>query len=248
MITTNGIVIREKNFGENDKFIDILTDNYGVIEIMVKGSKKINSQNSSSTQLFAYSKFCLESKKDKYYLNSCEPIKIFYDIRLDIDKLSLVSYFSELISFTVCEDKNSEILKLFLNTIHFLSIGKREEILLKSIFELRLMAEIGMMPNVVACGCCNIYLDDKMFFVVENGGIYCHNCYNNFDELTSISLTDSVLHALRYILLSDFNKIFNFTISPLSQNKLAYISESYLLSHLGRKFKTLDFYKSIKKN
>ena len=91
MITTNGIVIREKNFGENDKFIDILTDNYGVIEIMVKGSKKINSQNSSSTQLFAYSKFCLESKKDKYYLNSCEPIKIFYDIRLDIDKLSLVS-------------------------------------------------------------------------------------------------------------------------------------------------------------
>ena len=91
LITTYGIVIRERNVGENDKFIDVLTSDLGVIELSAKGVKKITSKSFSSAQLFAYSKFCLNKKNDRYYINSAEPVRIFYDIRLDVENFALAS-------------------------------------------------------------------------------------------------------------------------------------------------------------
>ena len=35
LITAMGVVISERNYGENDKFIDILTAEYGIVEICV---------------------------------------------------------------------------------------------------------------------------------------------------------------------------------------------------------------------
>ena len=44
LITTAGVVIRERQIGENDKFVDILTEKNGVIEVSVKGVKKSTAQ------------------------------------------------------------------------------------------------------------------------------------------------------------------------------------------------------------
>ena len=44
MIITEGIVIKERSVGEQDKFIDILTKEYGVVEAAVKGARKINGK------------------------------------------------------------------------------------------------------------------------------------------------------------------------------------------------------------
>ena len=53
MTTFEGIVLKERSYGENDKFIDILTKDHGVVEISVKGAKKINGKNGSSAQLIS---------------------------------------------------------------------------------------------------------------------------------------------------------------------------------------------------
>ena len=246
LITTVGVVIREKQIGDNDKFIDVLTKDYGIIEISVKGAKKITSKNSSATQLFAYSKFCAQKRGDKYYLNSSEPIHIFYDLRLNIEKISLAAYFAEIIQFAITsEEPSDEIIRLLLNTLHFLSASERSYEFLKSIFELRLMAEIGMMPDIVACHECSVYSTEKMFLVMNDGIILCENCFDGAQSSEVVSLTSSLLHAIRYIVLTEFDKLWSFKISSETQKKLSYIAENYLLTHLDRNFKTLDFYKSI---
>jgi recombinational DNA repair protein (RecF pathway) len=38
MLTVKGIVLMQRNVGEQDRFIDILTAEYGVIEVLVKGA------------------------------------------------------------------------------------------------------------------------------------------------------------------------------------------------------------------
>lgn len=246
LITTEGVVIREKQVGENDKFIDILTDKYGVIEVSVKGVKKITSKNSASTQLFAYSKFCVQKRGERYYLNSSEPIHIFYDIRLDIEKFSLASYFSEVIQFAITsEEPSEEIIRLLLNSFNFLTTGERSNELLKSIFELRILSEIGMMPNIVTCNKCLTYLSEKMVFIIKDGILLCDDCFNGVESSEAIVLTPSLLHIIRYIILTEFDKLWNFKITEEAQKKLSYITENYLINHLDRNFKTLDFYKSI---
>ncbi len=249
IITTKGIIIREQTLGENDKIIDVLTEDLGVISVCVKGSKKINSKNVSLTQIFSYAKFCVSSKKTElYYLNSAEPIKIFYDIRLDITNFALASYFCEIIRYTVTTQQDCiNILRLFLNSLHFLSTGLRDPQLIKCIFELRLTSYLGYMPNLVGCNVCNIYNSDSMYLDLENGFILCSKCLDeqNLNKNDFILINKSILHTLRHIVYSDISKLFNFKISTQIQKTTSFITENYLINCLGRSFKTLEFYKSL---
>ena len=135
MIITEGIVLKERSVGEQDKFIDILTKESGVIELSVKGARKINGKSGSSTQLFAYSRFCYDSRRGSFYLNSAEPRQIFYGLRSSLTGISLASYFAEVLRFCIGQDNGSEnVMRLMLNTLHYLEKGLRSEALLKSIF------------------------------------------------------------------------------------------------------------------
>ena len=103
MITVEGIVLKERSVGEQDKFIDILTKENGVLEISVKGAKKINGKSGASSQLFAYSRFCIQQRKERFYLNSAAPIHIFYDLRSSLSRISLASYFADVLRCCIQE-------------------------------------------------------------------------------------------------------------------------------------------------
>ncbi len=247
MITVEGIVLKERSVGEQDKFIDILTKDNGVLEISVKGAKKINGKSGASTQLFAYSRFCIQQRRERLYLNSAEPIHIFYDLRGSLSRISLASYFADVLRCCIQQQtQNGDVMRLFLNTLHYLEKNQRSEKLLKSIFELRLMSEIGYMPDVLACRGCGIYEPSELFFSIGSGGFYCSDCYSADDSYEGFyKIKLSVLNTIRHIVLVDFDRLFNFKISDYVQERLSEISESYLLSHLERGFATLDFYKSL---
>ena len=49
LITAEGLVIAERSYGEADRFIDVLTAEYGVVEICVKGARKLTGKNNAST-------------------------------------------------------------------------------------------------------------------------------------------------------------------------------------------------------
>lgn len=245
MTTLEGIVLCERTVGEQDKFIDVLTKEKGLIEIAVKGARKINGKSSSATQLFAYSKFCYDVRKEKLHLNSVEPIHIFYGLRNSLTALSLASYFADILRFSTASLTDSgNVLRLFLNTLYFLEKGLRSEAILKSIFELRLMAETGFMPDVVCCRECGVFEPQELYFSFKDYGFRCAEC-NLSGDIDAYRLTVTELTAIRHIVLADFNRLFNFRIPENSIYRLASFSELYILSQLERNFYTLDFYKSL---
>lgn len=246
MTTVEGIVLKERSVGEQDKFIDILTKESGVIEVSVKGAKKINGKNGSSTQLLAYSRFCIDKRGNYMYLNSAEPIHIFYGLRNSLTKISLASYFAEVMRSCIKpEAQNADIMRLMLNCMHYLETGERDEKLLKAVFELRLMSDIGYMPDVVACRSCGLFEPEELFFCISDGGFFCADCFDNNSSADYMKVKLPVLSAVRHIVLTDLGRIFNFRVSEGTQEKLSALAESYLLTHLERSFGTLEFYKAI---
>lgn len=247
MTTFEGIVLKERSVGETDKFIDILTKDRGVVEVSVKGAKKINGKHGSSVQLFAYSRFCTEIRRNMPFLNSAEPIHIFYDLRSSLSRISLASYFADVLRFCVIpEAQNNDILRLMLNCLHFLEKGERSEAQLKAIFELRLMSEIGYMPDIIACHGCGVYEPEELFMSVSDGSFLCKDCYcggNNNNNYMRVRL--SVLSAVRHIVLTDMNRMFGFRVSDETMDELLRFAERYLTAHLECSFRTLDFYKSV---
>ena len=249
LLTTMGVVIGERTYGENDKFIDVFTKDHGIIEITVKGGRKLNSKNAASTALFSYSKFCVSKRGERYYLNSSEIENTFYDLRLDIKKLALASYFAELLKYTVLSydsDKAYEIiLKLFLNALYYLEKDTHDIMLLKSVFEFRLLSEIGLIPNLIGCSICNIYSHTKMHFDIQNGKLYCDDCFSGTDGYNTIVINESTLSALRHISLADLNVLFNIKVSIRLLTELNKITNRYVCTHINRKFKTLEYFESI---
>ena len=249
LLTTMGVVIGERAYGENDKFIDVFTKDYGIIEITVKGGRKLTSKNAASTALFSYSKFCVRKRGERFYLNSSEIENTFYDLRLDVKKLALASYFAELLKYTVLSydsDKAYEIiLKLFLNTLYYLEKNTHNIILLKSIFEFRLLSEIGLIPNLIGCSVCNTYSHSKMHFDIQNGKLYCDDCFTGSDGYDTIAVNQSMLSALRHISLAELNILFSIKVSDRLISELNKITNRYVLTHINRKFKTLEYFESI---
>ncbi len=247
MLTVKGVVLTQKPVGEQDKFIDILTDDLGVLEVLVKGAGKINSKSGCATQLFAYSAFCLNRTKRGYILNSVSPIRIFYDLRNSVTAVALASYFSQIIQFSVLpQASNGEIQRLLLNCLHFLEQKKHTEALLKSIFELRMAALLGFMPDVIMCRTCGEYLPQQLSFSVEQGSFCCMECRSPQEEYTqTVTMTAATLQAIRHIVLQDPERIFSFRLSESCQDALFRFSEQFLQYHIDHTCSALQYYKAI---
>lgn len=240
---TDGLILKEQNIGEKDKLVTVLTRHNGLVRAFVRGAKSVKNRKNSSTGMFCFSKLSLYKTKDTYIIDEAEPIELFFELRNDLEKLSLAQYFAELVITLVQEDEPAEeYLRLILNSLHFLAKDKMPNEQVKAITELRLMCIAGFMPNLVACDRCGEYETDTMYFDVEDGLLYCENCVPT-DIIFQLDI--GLVKALRHIAFSDFEKIYSFKMEEYALPDLSYITEKYLLSKLQRNFKTLEFYKEI---
>jgi DNA repair protein RecO (recombination protein O) len=248
MINIDGLVIGERSVGETGKSITLLTKEFNCISVYVRGGQKSKKSN-SSTQLFCYAKFSIESKRDasggdRYYYNSSEIQKIFYNIRLDPKKTALACYFADLLNIvTSGSDNGDEVMRLTLNVFHFLNEGSRPNEQLKSIFEFRLMCEIGYRPYLIGCHKCLKPEADVMYFNIAKGVFECGDCVDNAQIPTMIKLDSKLFYIVQFIALVDYDRLFNFKISEAYQRKLTEFTERFCVHCCGYAPKTLKFYK-----
>ena len=89
LVTYDGIVVGRREIGDSNLYLDILTEEQGIIEALAHNAKKINSSLLSSASLFAYSTFCFNcnEKTGRYTINSAKPKYSFHEIGADIAKL-----------------------------------------------------------------------------------------------------------------------------------------------------------------
>ncbi len=241
MTQVKGLIIKETNVGEGDKIITILTNEYGKIQAGANGARSYKSKLIAGCSLFCYTDFIIKKGKQLGRVISADPIETFYNIRTDIEKLSLASYFCDLLCEIATDSHGmDEIIQLALNTLYI--ITKKEDLaLVKPAFELRLMALSGLSPNVLTCGEGG-GKDELNHFSVDEGSVFCSKCGSTYGKIKS-----GTLSAMQHILHCDAKKIYSFSATPEVTAELICIAESYVLTHIGRDFRSLKYLKSISK-
>lgn len=246
-IVTKGIVLRETNYKEADKILTVLTEEGGKRTVKARGCRRKGSALAAASQLLAWSDMTLFEYKDHYNLNEGSTINLFRHVRDDLEKLTLGSYFAEVVEAVAEEGcPEPEMLSLLLNSLYALdTLGKAPE-LVKAAFELRLMTTAGYAPLADACVACGAPDPERSCLNLSEGVLHCAACREDVGEGISMPLSDSALAALRYIVYGDPKRLFSFRIDDEGLRLLGNAAEAFLLTQLERGFKTLDFYKQIK--
>ena len=242
--TTEGLVIKQVNVGENDKLVTLFTKEHGIIKAFASGAKQTKSKKGAATSMLTYGSFAIKSKNGSLRIYEATPITMFFGASSDIDVLTISQYFCELADcFAVNGNNNSEFFRLILNSLHFLTVKKRFPPRIKAITELRAAAISGYAPNLIACDGCGKFEDDIMYFNAQEGIITCSDC-----ERTQgcFAADKTMLSAMRHIVYADFEKLYSFEIPDDRAEMLSRITSAYLTTQTDYRFKTLDFYNSIK--
>lgn len=240
-LRTKGLIIREQTIRESDRLVTLLTADYGILRAFVHGAKRLNSRL-AATSLFCYCDFSIYQGKGSYIIDEAEPIEVFFALRADILKLSLAQYLAQLtLELAEEEQKCSEFLRLVLNALHLLCKGDKPYEQIKAVCELRMLSLGGYMPNLLGCEKCGRFESDPMYFQIETGTFYCAQCHIE----GGIPINPGVFTAIRFICLSELQKIFSFALPVDSMAALAQVTERYLLFRTSRRFPTLEFYKSM---
>lgn len=223
LIKVKGIVIKETPYKDNDKIVTLLTDELGKISCMARGAKRTNSPLLANCQYLVYSEFILYKGKSFYHINSASLINMFYDLRIDFEKLEHMFDLTKLLQTTTDENQDtSKILKLFLNTMYVIENMDKNIGFVETVFKIKLFALLGFTPRVEKCNeCGNLFSSDKgicangIVYDYVSNSFYCSNCATRIDKRRYIKVNESTLIAIKYILLTEMKKIFSFNLKDI---------------------------------
>lgn len=239
LIKTKGIVIGVANSADNDKVLTVLTPDLGKISVFCKGAKKTKSALLNSTEYLAFSELIIyKSANDNYSINSAEVIEVFYNLRIDIEKLNYATTISKIIYDVTQENEPAaQILQLFLNTLFVLSETDKNMDLVLSIFEIRLLAIIGFLPNVAKCTSCGAPMLEEMnefYFSIKDDGVKCEVCQRLDKGI--IHLSKTAFSAVIYVLSCDSKKVYSFEIPEEAVDELKLLSRIYTAQKLEKEY------------
>ena len=245
-VGVRGVVVRESTYGESDKCITVLTDSLGAIPVICKGAKNYKSRFLVCAQLFCYSEFELYARGNVYWIKEASLIENFFALRSDITSLSLAQYFCEAAGDVTRENMSDDgILSLLLNSLFALSKKLVPYEQIKATYEIRLCALAGFCPDFNGCAVCGHLDEDGMTVSVSDGALFCREHRKSAEGLIALAGADDVA-ALRFALYSPPKKIFSAAFPLETAASTAKITEKYILYHLDRSFRTLEFYHTVK--
>lgn len=234
IIKTKGIILAQNNMGDYDKMCTLLTPDLGKIGCSAKGARKPKSTLMAGTQFLCFGDFLIYKGAGSYHINSCEPIEIFYNLRLDIDKLTYASKVAKIVNDVTDENQNTyRILQLTLNTIYMLSETEKDMEFILSIFKIRLLSILGFRPVIDKCVNCKTK-EKLRYFSFRDSGFKCEACGRQ--DKGAMEISDTTIKAIRYIILSDPKKIYSFELSEENKKELQLVSKIYLNECLEKEY------------
>jgi len=243
-LTVKALVLRVTDYNDRDALLTLLSRNHGKLTVKARGLRRKNSPLVAPCQLLSFGEFTLFEYRGQYTVNEAASIELFQELRRDLTKLSLGTYFAQVAELISQEDlPNPELQSLLLNCLYALSKLNFPELLVKAVFELRAACLAGYAPDLFGCHICGSQTPDR--FDLSAGQLECHGCRHVGTSGIRMPVTEGVLDAMRYVCYCDPKKMFSFQIGEKSMELLADLSEAYLTTQLERGFSTLDFYKSL---
>lgn len=148
---TEGIIIKHREMGEADSILSVFTKDFGRIELMAKGVRRLNSKLRPHLNIFDYSRFAFVSGKEFWRLTDAEKISSWKNIGRDKTKMvSLAKIMKVLDKMLQGEEKQEKLWNLIKNAADFLNnhnLPKDEIKIFETVVTFRILFSLGYIDN-----------------------------------------------------------------------------------------------------
>ena len=187
LVTTEGIVLKQRKIANNRRMITVFTKNCGKISAGTSLSEKGKGKAALALRPFTYADYDIFKGRDYYNINSAQAKKSYYSIGEDLDRFLVASKFIEYLDGILEEEKPRP--GLFDMTLEFLEsithASRNFETLLYA-FIVKTLRVQGIMPELRSCVNCGRTLESFGYetdrgkrghaFSVTSGGVICEQC------------------------------------------------------------------------
>ncbi len=179
VITTEGIVLRQRKIANNRRMIVLFTRQYGKISAGTSINEKSRSKAALALRPFTYADYDIFRGRESYSINSAMVRKSYYSIGEEIDRFMAASSFIEYLDKVLGEgEPMPKLFDLALEFLESVSVSRSSVDTLLYAFIVKSLRILGVAPEMTCCVDCGKSLDKikARSFSVSSGGIVCEDC------------------------------------------------------------------------
>ncbi|MBI4336113.1 MAG: DNA repair protein RecO [Candidatus Omnitrophica bacterium] len=239
--TQEAILLRKQDLRETSLLATFYTRGSGRICGVLKGVRGQRGQYGVTPQLFGLSEIVFYERKgrDVFTVSQCELKEFFGQIRESLEKTAYAMYFVELInSLTPLCERNEAMFETLLNCLKLLN-GSASAKRVARIFEIRLLALMGLMPELSRCVLCGSDKTAWTHFSFKNGGVLCDSCSR--DEKGAVAISTGAINFMGHVHRSDWAMLPRIKVSLDVGRQVEALLERFLDYHLHLRPKSMDF-------
>ena len=248
-LKTRAIVLRSLDYGESDRILTFLTDEFGKLKGIAKGARRSKRRFANALEPFSLSTllFSRRGRGGLVLIEASDVINHFAGIRTDLDRTLVAAYVAELADhFSVEGKKNLPLFELLKDFLGFIECGQMTETA-ERFFELRLLQSAGFEPVLDRCVTCGTPLEtiESPRFDCREGGIRCTRCTVNGTDFIPVSVG-----TLKTLLLGrdiDFTRMPRVGLSGPMARESREILGCFVRHLTGRELKSLNVLGEIRK-
>ena len=176
--STDAIVLSRFDFGEADRILTLITPDMGKIKAIAKGVRRPTSRIGGSLEPFAELRVALARGRTFDVVTQVSVGHAWLRLRDSLEPAATAWYIAELADRSLEERHAAEPLYLLLRRAYELLDAGMAPGRVARWYEMHLLDELGMRPEVDRCVECDrvVEADERFRWVPPLGGIVCQRC------------------------------------------------------------------------
>ena len=246
MYKTEAIVLRQRRFGEADRFLTVYTPAHGKMDVKARGVRKTTSRMSGHLQPLTRCMLSLARGHVSDVVTGCETLESFQPLREDLERLSRALYAVELIDRMVPERVHGyPTYRLLTETLRRLAEAEDQDQVLR-FFEMRLVDQCGFRPELEVCVGCGSALEPvENFFAPLSGGVVCRGCVGGLTGTRVLSVNG--LKVLRLLQRGSYNDVVRVRMDGQLADEVERHLRSYIVTVLERDVNSAAFIERLRR-
>ncbi len=241
------VVLNTHDFGESDRIIVLYTPLHGKIKAVAKGARRSRKRFVGKLDAPSLLRIMFSSNgaSELQRLEEATLVDGFAPVKSDIEMLAHACYFLELTSETTKEGMVQEsVFELLVKFLTMIAEGLDLEALSR-FFEIRLLSNIGLMPELGCCVVCRGDREGLKKFSAEKGGLVCHVCSTKTPS-GLVGISSGTAGLLSMAARMDADKLYRLKadLSVIKEGKD--ILYNFIRHHIGKELKTRVFMDKLK--